>query len=135
LFWRSTAWQQYAENADNASVWQLMCDMLVPSGLGLETSMASRLRIRCINKIPREDPHRSITHVGGGSVGNVWKQTQQQTIAEIEAGTYEYYVSVAGKEVEVIVATHNGHKYIKTTADGVGPNNLLSLPERPNLAD
>ena len=97
--------------------------------------MASRLRIRRINKMPREDPHKSITHVGGGSVGNVWKQTQQQTIAEIEAGTYEYYVYAGGKEVDVVVATHNGHKYLKTKADGVNPNNLLSLPECPTLAD
>uniref|UniRef100_UPI00311AFE6E DUF3892 domain-containing protein n=1 Tax=Bradyrhizobium sp. ISRA442 TaxID=2866197 RepID=UPI00311AFE6E len=26
-----------------------------------------------------------------------------------------------------MVATHGGHKYIKTTADGIQPDNLLSL--------
>jgi hypothetical protein len=31
----------------------------------------------------------------------------------------------------VIVAVHNGHKYIKTKADGIQPDNLLSLPECP----
>ena len=89
--------------------------------------MAIRLPIRCINKIPRADHYRSITHVGGGA--GSWKQTQKQTIDEIEAGTYEYYVDVDGKEVDVIVVQHNGHKYIKTRPDGVDPNNLLSLDE------
>jgi hypothetical protein len=45
--------------------------------------------------------------------------------------SYGYYVSVGGKSVDVIVATHNNNKYIKTTADGLHPNNLLSLPECP----
>jgi hypothetical protein len=89
--------------------------------------MAIRLPIRCINKIPRTDPYRSITHVGGGPGSG--RKTQQETLAEIEAGTYAYYVDVGGKEVDVIVAQHNGHKYIKTQPDGVDPNNLLSLDE------
>ena len=91
--------------------------------------MAGRVRIRCIVKEPRNDPYKSITHVGGGAPGSYWQQTQKQTIEEIEAGTYEYYVDVNGKEVDVVVATHNGHKYIKTKPDGVDPNNLLSLPD------
>jgi Protein of unknown function (DUF3892) len=89
--------------------------------------MATRLAIRCINKDPRNDPYKSITHVGGGP--GSWKQTQAQTIAEIEAGTFQYYVDAGGKEVDVIVAKHNGHKYIKTRADGIEPNNLLSLDD------
>ena len=91
--------------------------------------MPTRLQIRCVIKEPRFDPHKSITHVGGGTPGHYWQQTQKQTIEEIEAGTYEYYVDVGGKEVDVIVATHGGHKYIKTKPDGVDPNNLLSLPD------
>ena len=31
----------------------------------------------------------------------------------------------------VIVAVHNGNKYIKTENDGLHPNNLLALPECP----
>jgi hypothetical protein len=91
--------------------------------------MVMRVRIRCINKTPRADPYRSITHVGGGVPGSSWKQAQKQTIDEIEAGTYEYYVDVGGREIDVMVAEHKGHKYIKTRPDGVDPNNLLSLPE------
>ena len=91
--------------------------------------MATRLRIRCVIKDPRYDPYKSITHVGGGFPDSYWQQTQKQTIDEIEAGTHEYYVEAGGKEVGVVVATHNGHKYIKTNPDGVAPNNLLALPD------
>jgi hypothetical protein len=98
----------------------------------MEANMAPRYRIRCVNKIPREDPHKSIVNVGGTtSGGGTWKQSQKQTVEEIEAGKCEFYVDEAGREVDVIVATHNGHKYIKTRADRVGENNLLKLPECP----
>lgn len=91
--------------------------------------MASRLRIRCINKTDRYSPYERISHVGGGTGGSRWRQTQEQTIREIENGEYEYYVEEGGQTVDVIVATNNGRKYIKTTADDEQPNNLLSLPE------
>ena len=80
--------------------------------------MATRLRIRCINKTDRYNPHERISHVGGGTGENRWRQTQD-------------YVEEGGRTIDVIVATHNGHKYIKTKADGVQPDNLLSLPECP----
>lgn len=94
--------------------------------------MAPRYRIRCVNKIPREDPHKSIVNVGGVNAdGKRWKQSQKQTMDEIDSRTCEFYVDEAGREVDVIVATHNGHRYIKTRADRVGENNLLKLPECP----
>ncbi len=93
--------------------------------------MATRLRIRCINKTDRYNPHERISHVGGGAGENCWRQTQEQTIRELENGEYDYYVEEGGRTIDVIVATHNGHKYIKTKADGVQPDNLLSLPECP----
>jgi hypothetical protein len=93
--------------------------------------MATRLRIRCINKSDRYNPYERITHVGGGTPGNRWRQTQEQTIREIENNEYGYYVEEDGKSVDVIVATHSGNKYLKTKADGVQPDNLLSLPECP----
>ena len=90
------------------------------------------LQIKCINKSDRYSPHERITHVGGVfSTGNRWKQTQEQTIREIEGGEWAYFVEVGGSRIDVIVATHNGRKYIKTRSDGEQPNNLLSLPECP----
>jgi hypothetical protein len=32
---------------------------------------------------------------------------------------------------EVIIGTHNGHRYLKTQNDVVHPDKLLSLPEYP----
>ncbi len=60
--------------------------------------MASRLRIRCINKTDRYSPYERISHVGGGTGGSRWRQTQEQTIREIENGEYEYYVEALWSE-------------------------------------
>ena len=94
--------------------------------------MATRHRIQCINKTDRYDPHDRIKNVGGSNPdGTRWKLTQPEAIAGIEAGKWEFYVSVNGVSVDVIVASRLGHKYLKTRNDGDHPNNLLSLPECP----
>jgi hypothetical protein len=94
--------------------------------------MAQRVRIACINKTPRQDPHLRIANVGGlNGDGSRWKMSESEGINAIENGTYSFYVSVDGQAVNVIVASHEGHKYLKTEADGLHPNNLLSLPECP----
>lgn len=94
--------------------------------------MANRVRIRCINKTDRMNPHERIKNVGGQNAdGSRWKQSVDQTVREIESREWEFFVTEGGRTVDVIVATHNGNKYIKTTADGIQPDNLLSLPECP----
>ena len=58
--------------------------------------------------------------------------SQQQAIASIEAGSYQFYVQAGGRSVWVIIAVSQcGHKYLKTQADGPQPDNLLSLRECP----
>lgn len=83
-------------------------------------------------KQPRNDAYTWTTHVGGRG------QTQRSlTVAEvfqrIQSGREGIYVErPTGERVDVIVATSRfGNKYIKTTADGHEPKNLLSLPECP----
>ncbi|MBL8869222.1 MAG: DUF3892 domain-containing protein [Planctomycetaceae bacterium] len=94
--------------------------------------MASNIQIQCINKSDRHNPHERITHVGGVNPnGTRWKLSQAEAITHIENGTYQFYVSVGGQSVWVVVAIRNGFKYLKTQPDGDQPNNLLSLPECP----
>ena len=84
----------------------------------------ARFQIACINKTNREDPHARIQAVGGPGGGGS-RRTVDQIIALIKGGD-SFYVSVNGQSVEVIIATHLEHEYLKTVADGIYPNNLLA---------
>lgn len=90
------------------------------------------VQIKCINKRDRPNPHERITHVGGFT-DKQWKITQDEAIAYIEdTDGWNFWVSVGGKSVWVVVAKSRfGNKYLKTQDDGEEQNNLLSLPECP----
>ena len=89
-------------------------------------------QITCIKKADRYNPNERIERIGGntgGESGGAWSLSEDQAIQGIESGKWNFWVSVAGKGVWVMIATHLGRKYLKTEADGFLANNLLSLPE------
>jgi len=92
------------------------------------------VRITCINKTDRTSAWERIKSIGGVNPdGKRWKLTLNEAIGGIENKTYAFYVErPAGDRVNVVVAkSAAGNNYLKTTADGDQPNNLLSLPECP----
>lgn len=71
------------------------------------------------------DADQRIDAIGGFG----WRHMIDEAILYIETGTNSYWTYAAGTRATVIVAKRpNGRKYLKTTADGVEPNNLLNLP-------
>ncbi len=91
-------------------------------------------RISCINKTEGTSAWERIKSVGGVNPdGGRWKLPLNEAIVGIENKTYALFVErPAGDRVNLVVAkSAAGNKYLKTTADGDQPNNLLSLPEWP----
>jgi hypothetical protein len=93
--------------------------------------MTVLVKVMCINKSDRFNPHERILNIGGvNNDGTRWKISQQDAINYIEAGKFAFFVMVNGLKVNVVIAkSAKGNKYLKTEADGELPNNLLSLAE------
>ncbi len=89
------------------------------------------VEVSCINKREHHNPHERILSLGGLHNGRRWHLSENEVIGQIESGTNSFYVLVNGRSVDVVIAVHDGRKYLKTTADGYSPNNLLSLNECP----
>jgi hypothetical protein len=89
-------------------------------------------RVDCINKTDRQSAWERIHRLGGtrDDNGQRWSCSQSECIGYIEGGVQFYVERPPGHRVYLIVATSPfGNKYVKTTADGEQPDNLLSLPE------
>ena len=96
--------------------------------------MAINVRITCITKTDRWNPHERISHVGGNNAdGTRWLLTQAEAIDGIRLNKYSFYVEQpAGHVADVIISTSGyGYEYLKTRSDGEQPNNLLSLNQCP----
>jgi hypothetical protein len=88
-------------------------------------------QITCINKRGGHlNPHERIEYIGNQQ-GN-WKLAEDNAIGRIKNGTDSFFTLVNGRQADVVVAAHNGREYLKTTADGYSPDNLLSLNECAN---
>jgi Protein of unknown function (DUF3892) len=85
------------------------------------------VEVKCINKVPRNNPHEGITHLGNAAAG--WKWTREKVIASIEDKSNTFYTLVQGNRGDVGVVDGPNGKYVRTSRDGKLNDNLLSLPE------
>lgn len=83
------------------------------------------VRVMCINKLPRNNTHEGITHLGGSG----WHWTRQQVIDSINARTNTFFTFENGKRAEVGIVHGQNGDYLRTHADGQWNDNLLALPE------
>ena len=90
--------------------------------------MARDFQVTCIvKKGGHYNPHERIETLGN-SVGK-WMLSESEMIRRIENGAESFYTMVNGQRADIIVAVHEYRKYLKTTADGYAPNNLLNLAD------
>lgn len=93
-------------------------------------------RVTCREK---HSLYERIISIGCAEVGTGATQrfTEDEAINVIEKQIHNFYVErPEGHRAKVVVAVHDGRKYIKTEADGEKPDNLLSLPhcaEKPKV--
>lgn len=92
-------------------------------------------QVTCITP-DASDADQRIDAIGGATGGEGtngrWKLDIDRAIAGIENGTWSFWTKVNGQRANIEVKQRsNGRKYLKTTADGYEPNNLLALPKCP----
>jgi hypothetical protein len=91
--------------------------------------------VTCINKPERNSPHEHITHLGNPNTPQGgWRWTREEVIASIEAGTNTFFTrdNATGKRADIrVVREAGGRVYLRTFADGIPTDNLLSLNECP----
>ncbi len=98
--------------------------------------MASRLQVTCIARRDSKSPHEQIDFIGGAKPdGSRWVFPEAAALLGIEINLYQFFVVVAGKEVDVVIATYEGRHYLKTAIDDYAPEHLLSLSTCPPLAE
>lgn len=91
----------------------------------------AEVRVTCITKPDQLNAHDHITEIGG--VG--WKWDREKVIRSIEAKTNTFYVvdptTAKRAYLGVVRPTDGREPYLRTYADGVWRNDLLSLPQCP----
>jgi hypothetical protein len=89
-------------------------------------------QVTCITKPNPMSSHEYITHIGNGATNPPWKWTREQVIASIDARTNTFFVvdPRTGRRADIAVVREAGRvPFLRTHADGVWTDNLLSLPQ------
>jgi hypothetical protein len=89
--------------------------------------MSTHLFVTCINKPTPFDPHSRIQGIGGPG----WYMTEDQAIHALRNGTHVFTVTAPGAPPSAVIVAlgPTGHPCLKTSADGILGNNLLSLQQ------
>jgi hypothetical protein len=98
---------------------------------GIDRQMAD-IQVSYITKPRPQSSHEHITHLGNPTTG--WKWAREQVIQSIESRTNTFFVvdPKTGKRSDVgVVRTPGKAPYVRTHADGVWNDNLLSLNQCP----
>lgn len=91
--------------------------------------MATLRQITCADKRGNHfPPHERIHRIGGEYLGLPWVLPDYLAIYYIKNKIEKYTVTVNGKTIKVIVATHLGKEYLKAETDNYSPDSLLNLP-------
>lgn len=87
--------------------------------------------MRCIATSEAAEPEARIARIGGtNTVGVNWRLTQDEAIAAIEGGRWDFFVMARhGPAIDVVVGTTaSGRKFLTTAVDPHDPEALLALP-------
>jgi hypothetical protein len=91
-------------------------------------------RVTCITKLHPLSSHEHITHIGNPTANPPWRWTREQVIASIDSRTNTFFVidPRTGRRADIGVVREVGRApFLRTYADGVWNDNLLSLPQCP----
>lgn len=91
----------------------------------------SDYEVNAINKPNRYSAHEHITHIGNNNIPR-WRITREDAIRRIDSKSDSFYVidQLTRKKAYIgIVREANKLPYLRTYADGIWRDNLLSLPE------
>jgi hypothetical protein len=89
-------------------------------------------QVTCITKQNPMNSHEHITHVGNANASPPWKWPREQVIASIDARTNTFFVidPRTGRRADIAVVRVVGKQpFLRTHADGLWNDNLLSLPQ------
>jgi hypothetical protein len=92
----------------------------------------AEVEVTCITKPRPQSPHEHITHVGNPKAG--WTWPRERVVQSIDAKSNTFFVvdPKTGKRANIGVVRAAGHApYLRTYADGIWNDNLLSLNQCP----
>jgi len=97
------------------------------------TSLRARMQsaIQILFTIPSDQPQpfNRLLAIGGFHCHQIWTLSQTDAINAIGRNQLQFWVSVDGQRVPVVVDAIDGHRYLKTGYDADQPESLLRLAE------